>query len=217
MEQAVLTPLQQKIIDFVAGEPRLAEYYLTGGTALSGYYFQHRYSDDLDFFTFSERDLPALRSVADDIRRLIGADDLRFETRYDRHLYFFKIGEEELKMEFTQYPFRQLDEPIIQNSMRIDSLRDISANKLFTIFDRFDPKDFVDLYFIFHKYDVDSARKDAEKKFEMKVSDIMLGSALAKVHRIEALPRMIKPLTLPELKAYFSDLARSLGNTILEE
>jgi len=41
--------LQDDILDLVFS--RDAPWYLTGGTALSRFYFSHRYSDDLDFFS----------------------------------------------------------------------------------------------------------------------------------------------------------------------
>ena len=44
-----LYPLQDKVL--VALEDAKTRFYLTGGTALSRCYFNHRYSDDLDFFT----------------------------------------------------------------------------------------------------------------------------------------------------------------------
>ena len=34
-------------------------FYLTGGTALSRFYFDHRYSDDLDFFVNDDPDFKA--------------------------------------------------------------------------------------------------------------------------------------------------------------
>ncbi len=40
MEQAVLNEAQKKIIKAVAEEPNLADFYLTGGTALAAYYLQ---------------------------------------------------------------------------------------------------------------------------------------------------------------------------------
>lgn len=49
MGQDVLTPAQEKVIRLVAREPRLAELYLSGGTALAAYHLHHRISDDLDF------------------------------------------------------------------------------------------------------------------------------------------------------------------------
>ena len=51
-----LYPLQNKILRAVNGLS--SPFYLTGGTALSRGYFNHRYSDDLDFFA-SQR--PAVR------------------------------------------------------------------------------------------------------------------------------------------------------------
>ena len=45
--------LQNKILDVVFAEE--TEFYLTGGTCLNRFYFEKRYSDDLDLFTnFSE-------------------------------------------------------------------------------------------------------------------------------------------------------------------
>lgn len=57
-------------------------------------------------------------------------------------------------------------------------------------------------------------RKDVEKKFGIKIDNVFLGSELAKVKRVEALPKMIKPLTIAELKQFFSDEARELAPEI---
>src|SRR3989338_6119523 len=43
--------IQKRLLKCLAG--KLDHYYLVGGTALSLYYFQHRESYDLDFFTKS--------------------------------------------------------------------------------------------------------------------------------------------------------------------
>ena len=56
MEQEVLKNWQKRVIALVASTPELGHFYLTGGTALSGYYLQHRISDDLDFFTEDDLD-----------------------------------------------------------------------------------------------------------------------------------------------------------------
>ena len=52
MERNILTLLQEKVL-VALFERGLAErgYCLTGGTALSAFYLQHRHSDDLDFLT----------------------------------------------------------------------------------------------------------------------------------------------------------------------
>lgn len=47
----ILTPLHKKTLAAI-GQTTLADsFYLTGGTALSAFYLEHRYSVDLDFFT----------------------------------------------------------------------------------------------------------------------------------------------------------------------
>lgn len=52
MGKVTFDPLQKIIIDEFRKDPLLRDYfYFTGGTALSIFYFQHRLSEDLDFFT----------------------------------------------------------------------------------------------------------------------------------------------------------------------
>jgi predicted nucleotidyltransferase component of viral defense system len=58
-----LYSLQNSVFELV--EP--SGFYLTGGTALSRFYTQHRYSDDLDFF-IHKNDL-----FIDDVKKIISA------------------------------------------------------------------------------------------------------------------------------------------------
>ena len=51
-----LYPLQDKVLALFAATP----FYLTGGTALSRGYYQHRYSDDLDLFVNGHPDFSRL-------------------------------------------------------------------------------------------------------------------------------------------------------------
>ncbi|MFA5946232.1 MAG: nucleotidyl transferase AbiEii/AbiGii toxin family protein [Patescibacteria group bacterium] len=216
MEQTLLTDRQRAVLLAVSHEPGLAEYYLSGGTALSAYHFQHRISDDLDFFTVNPPDKQFLLSFVQKLRGELNAQDVRFEHLYDRNLYFLTFADGyELKLEFTRYPFPRLDPSAPQNGMVIDSLRDIAANKLMAMLDRFDPKDFVDMYFLLQERKLDDVRADAQKKFAVKISEVFLGGELAKVSRVEALPKMLKPLTVPELKRFFSERARELAPSVL--
>lgn len=217
MEQGVLTSWQKSVIGFVAKEAKLVDFYLTGGTVLAAYYLKHRLSDDLDFFSLTDLDLIFLHSLGDRIKNILGVESVRYERLYDRHQFFFQQGEEELKVEFARYPFRQLEAVNQRDGVRLDSLRDIAANKLMALLDRFDPKDFVDLFFILQKFRLGDVRRDAEKKFGITIGNIFLGGELVKVRRIEALPRMTKPLKLEELKSFFADLARKVGGDVLKD
>lgn len=216
MEQEILTPEQKKVIGLVAGEMKLADFYLTGGTALAAYYLGHRYSDDLDFFIFTDPDAVFLHSFNIKIKDALGAENVRYQRLHDRRQFFFKQDKDELKVEFTKYPFRQLETPIIRDGVKVDSLRDIAANKLMALLDRFDPKDFVDLFFILQQLGFKDIRRDTETKFGTKIDDIFLGGELVKVRRIEALPKMIKPLTIENLKSFFADCANEIKTDILQ-
>lgn len=216
MEQKVLTPVQKKIIEEVTKEEKLADFYLTGGTALTAYYFQHRISDDLDFFSFDEPDTFFIHQFINRLKESIKAKEVRYERLCDRNQFYFKFDEEELKIEFTKYPFKQLEEPGLIDGLKIDSLRDIGANKLMATLERFDPKDFVDLYFILHLTELKNLRKDVEIKFGIKIDNIFLGGELAKVRRVEALPKILKPLTIEDLRNFFSQQAKILASEILK-
>lgn len=216
MEQAILTEKQRKAIEIINQEPNLADFYLSGGTALAAYYLRHRFSDDLDFFIFNEPDGIFLSGFAEKLKHELGADSVLFEKLYDRNQFFYKFNHEELKVEFTKYPFAQLEHFTEYNGIKIDSLRDIAANKLMAMLDRFDPKDFVDLFFLLEQFSLDSIRRDTESKFGIRIDDIFLGGELAKARRIEALPRMIKDLSLEELKSFFADQAEKLKPSIFE-
>lgn len=216
MEQKILTEEQKKVIYAVGQEQQLVNFYLSGGTALAAYYFYHRISDDLDFFTSEEIDKIFLHAFAGKLKEVIGAKSIRFERLYDRNQFFFAFDEQELKVEFTKYPFPRLDDLILKDGIHIDSLRDLTANKLMAILDRFDPKDFVDFFFLLRNFKLDDIRLDLERKFSVNVDNIFLGGELAKVRRVESLPKMIKNLTVEELKSFFEEQAKTLASKTLE-
>ncbi|MBI4256536.1 nucleotidyl transferase AbiEii/AbiGii toxin family protein [Candidatus Uhrbacteria bacterium] len=216
MEQTILTPLQQQVLALVNQAPELNHFYLSGGTALAAFYLHHRFSDDLDFFITEDPDPIAIEGGVKTISQIVGALETRFEKLHDRRMFFLKTNVGELKLEFTKYPFAQLNPVETVRGVQVDSLRDVSANKLAALIDRFDPKDFVDLYFILQQTPLEDVRRDTEQKFGLKLSSLFLGGELAKVKRIEALPRMVKPLTTTELHAFFTNQAKQLLPNVLD-
>lgn len=216
MEQEILKSWQKKVINFLISYPGFEKFYLTGGTALAAFYLHHRFSDDLDFFSYEKIDPIFVHDLANKIKNLIGALEMRFSRLYDRYQFFYLIDKnEEIKIEFTKYPFLQVEPMKVFNGLYVDSERDIAINKLAAILDRFDPKDFVDLYFLLPKFPLGELRKGIEIKFGIKVEPIFLGSELSKVRRVEALPKMIKPLTIEELKEFFSSEIKKLSSEII--
>lgn len=119
-------------------------------------------------------------------------------------------------MEFTHYPFTQLEGMREQSGIHIDSFADIAAGKLMALLDRFDPKDFVDLFFIIKQLPLQDVRKNAEKKFGNTIGSMFLGRELMKVKRIVSLPYMVRPLTIEGLNTAFVALAREVGEEVME-
>jgi predicted nucleotidyltransferase component of viral defense system len=121
--------------------------YLTGGTALSRFYFRHRLSDDLDFFTTTDD----LKLIATDFVARLQARGFTIEIdKLD--VYFARILAEEkgvkLKLEFVR-EFNLYGELIkTDKGIYINNLEDIGANKISAFEDRAEIKDIIDLYFI---------------------------------------------------------------------
>lgn len=218
MGKTILTPLQKTAIEIIAKCGDVSRmFYLTGGTALTEFYLKHRFSDDLDFFTnIVEFPTQAVESTVEKVRKALGVDEARYRRAYDRRMFFFPIASEELKIEFTYYPFAPINHPSDIRGLGVDSLEDIAANKLMALFDRIEPKDFVDIFFILKetKITIPKLRELVSGKFHLNLEAATLGSEFAKVRSVEALPKMIKPLTVAELKQFFSDEARKLAPEI---
>lgn len=215
MEQEILTENQRLVIKTIAEDKKLKNFYLSGGTALAAYFLHHRFSDDLDFFSEKEFDRTYLHKFIEKLKNVLGAKKVEYQKLYDRNIFIFKLKNEDLKVEFTEYPFSILAKQSKKDDITVDSFRDVAANKLMALLDRFDPKDFVDLYFILKERRLDSVRKDTEKKFGIKIDNIFLGGELSKVRRIEALPKMIKPVTVEKLKDFFSKQSQDLKDSVL--
>jgi predicted nucleotidyltransferase component of viral defense system len=220
MGKAILAGDQKRTLGLFGKSESLRNlFYLTGGTALAAFYLEHRYSDDLDFFT-SVSDFPQLlvEKFVADVKKEIGADDIAYRRLYDRRIFFLKKKEEELKMEFTLYPFPQLHEPEPRDGVPVDSLLDIAANKLMALVDRIEAKDFVDLYFIVKEKGITFVElcELVKKKFQFTIDPVALGSEFAKVRTLKYLPRMVKSLTLLDLKQFYGDEAKRLTENIFK-
>lgn len=216
MGQTILKDWQKEVIRFIAFSEAKDKFYLTGGTALAAYYLQHRISDDLDFFFSEPADSVFIHKLAQEIKEAIEAKEMRYSRIYDRNQFFYIVGRKTFKVEFSRYPFVQLRNTKTYDGIAVDSEYDIAVNKFAALLDRFDPKDFVDLYFLIQKYPLKRIRKGYEKKFGVKADPLFIGSELNKAQRIKALPKMVKPLTAAELKKFFISEAKRLGPEILQ-
>ncbi|HEY4504443.1 MAG TPA: nucleotidyl transferase AbiEii/AbiGii toxin family protein [Candidatus Paceibacterota bacterium] len=136
----------------------------------------------------------------------------------NRNLYFLKYGKEELKMEFTYFPFPQIEKPMMENALPIDSLLDIAVNKVFTIYQRTAARDYIDLFMICQKkgFDFDDLIAKARIKFDWHIDPLQLGTQLFKASEASNMPRMIVDIK-PELwHNFFIKESEKLRDSIIQ-
>lgn len=158
-----LYPFQDKIFEIIN---RLnVNLYLTGGTALSRFYLNHRYSDDLDYFanqskTFiadSELIISKIKEIADVEIIRKASDFIRTNIKKDDIV---------LKLDFVNdVEYRSGNTEKFEKFKSVDNWWNILSNKL-TALDRHEPKDAADILFLWMKNKIDWKRafEDAGKK-----------------------------------------------------
>ncbi len=225
MGRKVLTPLQQRVLATLFDHGLDTRgYYLTGGTALAEFYLQHRYSDDLDFFTRKSgplaRDFRELQATLSSSGLAISIQSSSGE--YLRMLVQSQHSQDgDLKVEFARDVPARMAPPLHQGRIIVDSYQDIAVNKVCAILSRQppEPKDFVDLYFILKesRYTLEYLLGRAKEKaadFDTEEGVLAFATALRGVEDLTFLPRMIKPLTLEQLRSILAPLAVDIINRL---
>ena len=147
-----LIPTQKLAIDLLAKSSLREFFYWTGGTLLAYHYLHHRQSVDLDFFSEKKFSLEKLNHFTQGLKQKGGFTTVDYRKIFDRHEFIFK-NKEILRVEFVYYNHEKktLKKRGLLLGVYIDSLDDIAANKVMAYFDRNEPKDLFDIYFLIHK------------------------------------------------------------------
>ena len=165
-----------------------SDFYLTGGTALSRFYLNHRYSDDLDFFVNQKEDFLAvvreiiakfklefnleIRVMTEDFAQIfIHNDDFskKYQEQFQAKLKIDFVNEREVPHFGALKRFDRFS--------RVDNLRNILSNKI-TALTRLETKDIADIWFICKKlsFKWDEIIREADQKEaieELMVFDIL--------------------------------------------
>ena len=213
----VLADIQKEILIYLRDIPELDAFYLTGGTALSKFYLGHRRSNDLDFFTSEEELIQPFSLKIEEALKKAG-----FNVERKRGFHSFVELTVSAHSESTiihlalDSPYR-LDSIVMAEEfpgLRIDSLRDIAANKLLAIFGRAMLRDFVDVLFLvrekFEKNDLILMAKKKDPGFDL----YWLATAFERVREFSAdSPEtllLVKPCSIEALSAFFDEWRREI-------
>ncbi|HKL87048.1 MAG TPA: nucleotidyl transferase AbiEii/AbiGii toxin family protein [Treponemataceae bacterium] len=142
--------LQDEVLQTVFEEP--LGYYLTGGTALSRFYLNHRYSDDLDFFCHDLVVFPdAFRLVYRKLKTKWSNATIEVDAR-DFKRVFIQQEKTLLKLDFIADRVIRIGLPVIRDGIYIDTVKNILSNKLSAILGRDEERDIADLICITMAY-----------------------------------------------------------------
>lgn len=134
--------------------PFLADVRLVGGTALA-LQLGHRKSVDLDLFGSWQ--------PPNSLQEEVSACGKTVRTGGQGRMQFYRI--DAVKVDFVTYHHPWLDEPVVEEGVRLAGLRDIAAMKLFTIANRGSRKDFIDIFFLLQRFRLTEMFDWFRKKF----------------------------------------------------
>lgn len=219
VKKQVLSDNQKSFLKVFSEEKDLSNiFYLTGGTALAAFYLPYRISEDLDFFSEEEICLNSILIFLKSKKKVLSYKKFDFNTSFNRNIIQLQYKSDALKLEFTYFPFSQIEKPVIKNKIKIDSVLDIAVNKLFTIYQKPRSRDFMDLYMINRKYNyqIKDLIKKAKLKFDWHVDPLKLGSQFLKASQLKDYPRLLKKLDHRKWQEFFQKEAKKLETKIFK-
>lgn len=223
MAKTILTPQQLNFLELAGSEKQITKrFYLTGGTALAEFYLQHRLSYDLDFFCEKEEVEPEIVEV---FLKKVSSKLSVIKIKRSQFLGLFSYtlvykDHQELKIDFNYYPFPRITKDLMFENIEIDSLYDIAANKLHTIFMKPRNRDYFDLYFILKNknYSLEKLIIDAKIKFDWHIDRINLASQFLRVKElgVKDLPKILVPFKQKDMESFYLKLVKSLEKDIFK-
>ena len=208
----VLYPLQGKAVEAFKDSP----FYLTGGTTLSRGYYNHRFSDDLDYFVnyLSEFQILAEARI-EKLQNIFPVVEVDYKGE---HFYRIFVADRQLKIEMVNDVPSHIGNKVAHPVLGvIDSKENILANKVTAVVDRCMPKDIADIYFLLKDgMSLKQALLDAHSK-AAGIAPLLVAKVLAEFD-YELLDTEIKwttPVASEAIKHYLVGIAVQIVNGTL--
>lgn len=205
-----LTNSQKTTLSLLSKSPLSDKFYLSGGTLLACHYLKHRRSEDLDFFSQEQFSFEEVNQFIQQLKKRMGFKKVEYQKIFDRHQFLLE-NKESLKIEFVYYNHekKMLGKRDDLFGIKVDSLIDLAANKTLALFDRNEPKDLFDIYFLItkSKFTPKQLLGLVSKKFGVKFSEALFWSeAFKKI----TLLYQIRPLMLEKNNKKQDELLREI-------
>lgn len=207
-----VTPAMRKIMTAFAKDPLSEAFYLAGGTALA-LQFGHRRSIDLDFFSATQSDIPALNHSLR--RALKDFSPILADSSWGNLVFLV----DDVRLGFYGYGY-ELVEPLIKvEGIQIAGVRDIALMKMDALLARASRKDFHDLYAICQRIplrellDLAPRKYPAVRDFEAQVTRHMV--YFDRAEQEKPVP-LIEQVDWNTVKDWFREQAKTIGGSWLE-
>lgn len=187
-----------------------SHFFLTGGAALSGFYFGHRLTADLDLFTTENEIENGVRIVLT-VAHSLGASVEPIQTAPDFRRFLVGRGDESIVVDLIrEYVFQvEIEKPQI-NGIRVDSPAEIFANKLCALLSRSEIRDLIDVYELEKSgLDLTSAIEHAIKK-DSGLTPGQLAWVLGQIEIGDSI-ELPESVTTNELREYLAGLVTRLS------
>lgn len=208
-----LTPLQRDLLGaFFSRSPR---FFLTGGAALAGFHLRHRQTMDLDLFAGPDVDVHEGAEALLEGAKAIGATATALRESADFRRYLVARGAEQTLVDLVVDRAPQLAvEKVRFGDVRVDSLREIAANKVGALLDRVEGRDLYDLQMMLGAgLSLDAILRDALQK-HAGADPATLAWTLGS-WRLPASAALPEGVTHAEIEAFREDLVRTLAHLAL--
>ncbi len=214
MAESKLSDLQKEFLE--AFFQRESRFFLTGGAALAGFHLRHRETHDLDLFTLEDA-IESGFAVVNEVSKMLGARVESVQTSPDfRRLLISGKNEAIIVGLVREYVFQiERDKPVI-NGIRVDSPKEIMANKLCALLSRSEIRDLVDVLELEKAgFRVDDALPSAALK-DAGLTPAQLAWVLSQIKLGEDLTPP-GGISVPELRYYLDSLIARLTRLAFPE
>jgi predicted nucleotidyltransferase component of viral defense system len=192
---------------------------MTGGTALSEFYFRHRVSEDLDFFTEKPIDSNKVISLISNLGDNLHLLKIEQQNLSGQNTFFMYFGKTSfVKLDFSEFPFPHLGKFNKFNNLNISSVEDITVNKIHAITTRKRARDYFDLFMCINhlKWEISDLIKNYRLKFDNVLTPTQLATSFVNVADAEDLPVFLGDYDFKEIEKYFLLKAKEMKGSILK-
>lgn len=190
------------------------ELVFGGGAALAALHLHHRTSEDLDFFATRQIEPTELAPLARSFAK--AGTSTEVEVVGPRtSLVLLRRAAITGRIDFAFYPFDPVGRRTKWRGLTVESLADMTVNKLQAVLTRQQPRDFVDLYFLLREgplRDLKGLLDLVRAKFDVGPHRLGLAARLLLAKDLQELPRMIRKVTRSQLGKFFEEKARELAH-----